>query len=74
MNSVTARVSRSKKTQALVPCYSRGIAVELVECIESRRVQYIEVGRPRGWWRPGENPRATAPGDFASKKVLMGWT
>jgi hypothetical protein len=47
--------------------------VELVDCIESWRVQYIGVGRPRGWQRSGENPRAAAPGAFAPKTALMGW-
>jgi hypothetical protein len=39
--------------------------VELDGFIESWRVQYIGVGRPRGWWRLGGNPRMAAPGALA---------
>jgi hypothetical protein len=34
--------------------------VELHDCIKSWRVQYIGVGRPRGWRLLGGNPRAAA--------------
>jgi hypothetical protein len=62
--------------------------VELVDCTESWRVQYIGVERPRGWrrsggnlravaprgWRrPMGNSRAAAPGAFAPKTVIVGW-
>jgi hypothetical protein len=33
-------------------------------------VQYIELGRPRGWRRLEGNPRAAAPGAFAPKIAL----
>jgi hypothetical protein len=46
------------------------IVAELDRSIESWRVQYIRVGRLRGWWRPGGNPRAAAPGAFALRQPL----
>jgi hypothetical protein len=46
--------------------------VELDGCIESWRVQYIRVGRPRGWRLLGGNPRAVAPGALAPKTAPMG--
>jgi hypothetical protein len=44
--------------------------VERVGCIESWRVQYIGVGRPRGWRHPGGNPKATAPSALAPQTAL----
>jgi hypothetical protein len=47
--------------------------VEHVGCIESWRVQYIGVERPRGWWHLRENPRAAAPGALAPQTSPVGW-
>jgi hypothetical protein len=47
------------------------MVVELDGCIESWRVQYVEVGRPRGWQLLRENPRAVASGALASKTTPM---
>jgi hypothetical protein len=46
---------------------------ERVGCIESWRIQYIGVERPRGWRRLGGNPRAAAPGALAPQTAPMGW-
>jgi hypothetical protein len=37
---------------------------EHISCIESCRVQYIGVERPRGWRCLGGNPRVVAHGDL----------
>jgi hypothetical protein len=46
--------------------------VELHDCIKSWRVQYIGVGRHKGWRLLVGNPRAAAPGDLAPKTASMG--
>jgi hypothetical protein len=46
--------------------------VELDGCIESWRVQYIGVGRPRGWRLIGGNPRAAALGALAPQDSPYG--
>jgi hypothetical protein len=72
-NSTMARVSGSqKKLMLLLPCQWRGIVAELDGCIELWRVQYIGVGRPRGWRLLGGNHRAAAPGALAPKTAPMG--
>jgi hypothetical protein len=42
--------------------------VELDDCIESWRVQYIEVGRPKRWRLLGGNHRAAAPGALPPRR------
>jgi hypothetical protein len=46
--------------------------VELDGCIESWRVQYIGVGRPRGWRFIGGNPRVAALGALAPQDSPYG--
>jgi hypothetical protein len=48
--------------------------VELDGCIESWKVQYIGVGRPKGWQLLRGNPRAAAPGALTPKTTPMGQT
>jgi hypothetical protein len=45
--------------------------MKLDGCIESWKVQYIRVERPRGWRLLGVNPRAAAPGALAPKTAPM---
>jgi hypothetical protein len=45
--------------------------MELDRCIESWRVQYIEVGRPKGWRLLERNPRAAAPDALTPKTAPM---
>jgi hypothetical protein len=46
--------------------------VELDDCIESWRVQYIVVERHRGWRLLRGNPRAAAPGALAPQDSPYG--
>jgi hypothetical protein len=46
--------------------------MELDDCIESWRVQYIGVGRPREWWLLGGNPRVAAPCALAPQDSAYG--
>jgi hypothetical protein len=50
-----------------------GLPRNWMDCIESWRVQYIGVGRPRGWRLLGRNPRVAAPGALAPKTAPMDW-
>jgi hypothetical protein len=46
--------------------------VKLDGCIKSWMIQYIGVGKPRGWRLLGGNPRVAAPDALAPKTAPMG--